>query len=201
MKTSFYSSEELRHLGFKQLGRNVRISAKASLYSPERMEIGDNVRIDDFCILSGSLRLGNYIHIGAYSALFGAEPITLENYTGLSSRVSIYTVSEDYLGEGMTNPTIPDEFRHPTVGPVRLCEHVIIGAGSVILPGVTIGEGTAVGALSMVMGSLQAWKVARGVPAKPIMDRRQDLIKKYQRDLETRLKAPEAAGTVAPTSL
>src|SRR5262249_2735692 len=145
------------------------------------ISLGDNVRIDDFCILSGRIELGSYIHIGAYSGLFGGEGIVMEDFSGLSSRVSIYTLSEDYLGASLTNPTVPDEFR-PVVhkGPVRLKKHVIIGAGSVVLPGVTIGEGTAVGALALVMGSLRPWKIATGSPARPRQDRRRDEIERLE---------------------
>lgn len=189
-RTSFYSEAELAELGLKACGRNVKISRHASLYLPEAIQIGDNVRIDDFCILSGHIRIRNFVHVGAYCGLFAHEPIVLDNYTGLSSRVSIYTVSEDYLGNGLTNPTVPAKYRHPKVAPVHLNPHVIIGAGSVILPGVTIGEGTAVGALSLVMGSLRPWKVAGGVPARPYSDRRKDCIKMYQEEFEASLMSP-----------
>lgn len=73
MGNSFYSISELKLLGLKRLGQNVYISRKSSIYSPENISIGDNVRIDDFCILSGNITLGNYIHIAAYTALYGGE--------------------------------------------------------------------------------------------------------------------------------
>jgi len=89
MATSFLSREELMEIGFKSIGENVLLSSKASIYGPENIEIGNNVRIDDFCILSGKIKLGSYIHIAAYSALFGGEEsITMEDFTGLSS---VYT--------------------------------------------------------------------------------------------------------------
>ena len=88
MATSFLSREKLMEIGFKSIGENVLLSRKASIYGPENIEIGNNVRIDDFCILSGKIKLGSYIHIAAYSALFGGEEgITMEDFTGLSSKV------------------------------------------------------------------------------------------------------------------
>ena len=60
---SFYSDEELKKIRFKSLGENVLISKKASIYSPEKIIIGNNVRIDDFCILSGNIQIGNHVHI------------------------------------------------------------------------------------------------------------------------------------------
>ena len=50
---SFYSRSELEHIGFATIGKNVLLSRKASIYSPAMISIGDNVRIDDFCILFG----------------------------------------------------------------------------------------------------------------------------------------------------
>lgn len=65
--TSFYTEKELPSLGLKKYGRNVKISRHASIYGAQNISIGDNVRIDDFCILSGHIELGSYIHIAAYS--------------------------------------------------------------------------------------------------------------------------------------
>lgn len=186
VKTSFLSDDEIEALGFRCVGQDVRISRKASIYSPELMTLGNHVRIDDFCIVSGSVCLGNYVHIGAYSALFGAEGIEMADYSGLSSRVSIYTVSDEYVGHGMTNPTVPMALRRPKKGRVRLERHVIIGAGTIVLPGVTIGEGAAVGALSLVGGSVAAWKIASGIPAKPRADRKRDQIEAFAKQLENR---------------
>ncbi len=183
-ETSFYNEDELAALGLAHYGKNVLLSRKTSVYSAKTIDIGDNVRIDDFCILSGSLKIGSYIHIGAYCGLFGTHGITMEDYSGLSARVSIYTVSEDYLGESMTNPMVPSRYRRPTVGPVILRQHVIVGAGSVILPCVTIGTGSSIGALALVSSDCEPWKIYAGVPARIRKDRRSDIILKYQKELE-----------------
>lgn len=184
--TSFYSEAELKELGLKSVGTDVKLSRKCSLYNAGSISIGDHVRIDDFCILSGKVTLGSYIHIGAYCALFAAEDIVMEDFSGLSSRVSIYTVSEDYLGGSLTNPTVPDEYRKAVRGPVRLKKHVIVGAGSVVLPGVTIGEGTAVGALALVLGSLRPWKVALGSPARPKAERKREAIEALEAQMRAK---------------
>ena len=91
------------------MGGGTFISRKASIYGAENMIIGSHVRIDDFCILSGQIELGDYIHIAAYSALYGGEKgIFIGDFANLSSRVSVYSVSDDYSGETMTNPMIPE---------------------------------------------------------------------------------------------
>ena len=172
MATSFLSREELMEIGFKSIGENVLLSRKASIYGPENIEIGNNVRIDDFCILTGKIKLGSYIHIAAYSALFGGEEgIIMEDFSGLSSRVSVYAISDDYSGESLTNPMIPTKYKNLNTGKVVLRKHVIVGSASVILPGVEIKEGTAVGALSLVTKSLDEWSIYVGIPAKKINNR------------------------------
>lgn len=186
MTTSFLSKDELTKIGFKKIGKNVFLSRKASIYGPENMEIGNNVRIDDFCILSGKIKLGSYIHIAAYSALFGGEEgIIMEDFTGLSCKVCVYAISDDYSGESLTNPMIPNYYKNLNTGKVVLRKHVIIGSGSVILPSVEIKEGTAVGALSLVNKSLDEWSIYVGSPARKVNKRSTkilDLEKEFLKD-------------------
>lgn len=176
---SFLSKEELNKIGFKSLGNNVLISKMATIYLPELISIGNNVRIDDFAILSGDITLGNNVHIAPYCALIGGTcgaGIVMKDYSGLSARVTIYSISDDYSGEFMTNPTIPSKYTNVQKGRVVIQKYVIVGATSVILPGVEIGEGTAVGAMSMVIKSLPEWKVCRGIPARVLKDRSKNLL-------------------------
>lgn len=183
--TSFYAEHELKGLGLKRYGKDVRISRKCSIYRPELITLGDHVRIDDFAILSGSLSIGSYVHIAAYAALYASEGITVGDFVGISAHTATFTVSEDFSGACLTNPTVPDAYRTPQKGAVRFGRHSMLGAGSVVLPGAAIGEGTAVGALALVMGSLPAWKLASGVPARAFKDRLSGPIKK----LEAKLRA------------
>ena len=73
-------------MGFKSVGANVNLSDRASFYNCPNISIGDNVRIDDFCVLSagaGGIALGNFIHIAVYTSLIGAEAITLADFCNL----------------------------------------------------------------------------------------------------------------------
>ena len=174
---SFYSSEELLKIGFKSFGHHVLISRKASIYGADNITIGNNVRIDDFCIVSGKICLGNNIHLAAYSALYGGEAgIQIDDFANISSRVCVYAVSDDYSGYTMTNPTIPEKYKHIQNEPVYIGKHVIIGSGCTILPGVNLAEGTALGAMSLCKVSTEAWKIYAGIPAKFIKNRRKDLL-------------------------
>jgi galactoside O-acetyltransferase len=171
-QTSFYTRDELLAIGFKCLGDNVLLSRFARIYKPEIISIGNNVRIDDFCILSGNIRIGNYVHIAAACLLFGGnDGIVFEDYTGLSSRSAVYAESDDYSGQCFTNPMLPMKYRHIIGGGVVVKKHAIIGSGCTILPNVVIGEGCAVGSMSLVNRSQDAWSVCVGIPCKRIKDR------------------------------
>ena len=166
-------------MGFKSIGADLSISKKASFYGVENISIGSHVRIDDFCILSGEISIGDYIHIAAYSALYGSDAgIQINEFANISSRVCIYAVTDDYSGESMTSPMIPDEYKNLQKAPVYIGRHAIIGSGSVILPGSEIGEGCAVGSLSLIKNALDAWWIYAGIPAKKLKERSKGLLEK-----------------------
>ncbi|MCL2074839.1 MAG: acyltransferase [Betaproteobacteria bacterium] len=174
---SFYSPDELAALGLKSYGQNVLISKKASLYSPEEMEFGSNVRIDDFCVLSGKIKLGDYIHISTHNTLIaGCYGIEMEDFSGISSRCSIYAESDDYSGNAMSNPMCPEQYRAPYGERILIGRYVVIGAGCVILPGASIGEGAAIGAMSLVTKKMPPWSICIGIPCKAIKPRARKLL-------------------------
>ncbi|MFJ4153802.1 acyltransferase [Pseudomonas sp. NPDC089752] len=175
----FLSRIEIEAMGFACVGKNVQLSDKASYYNCAGISIGDNVRIDDFCVISagaGGIEIHSYVHIAVYCLLTGAGKITLGDFSGLSSRVSVYSSSDDYSGASLTNPTIPDEFKGVVDADVFLGRHVIVGSGSVLLPGAVLEEGVAVGALSLVSKCCPAFGIYSGVPAKRIKERKQSLL-------------------------
>lgn len=183
----FLSNEALKQLGFKEIGENVLISDKASIYGASEISIGSNVRIDDFCILSGKISIGSYIHIAAYSALYGgSEGIFINDFANISSRVTVYALSDDYSGEGMTNPMIPEKYKKVLRERVTIDRHVIIGATSVVLPGAKLNEGASFGAFSLIKGEIPAWTVNAGIPCKTIKERKKDLIEKEKQFISER---------------
>lgn len=182
-----YTKKELLALGFKAVGNNCLISKKASFYGAERIALGNSVRIDDFCVLSageGGIELGNYIHIAVYSSLIGKGKMTLHDYVNISSRVSIYSSNDDYSGATMTNPMVDSEFTNVESAPVTLGKHVIVGSGSVILPNVTIAEGAAVAALSLVVNDVAPFSIVGGTPARFLKARETALLEKEQQFLK-----------------
>lgn len=178
MKTSFYSRKELELIGLKAVGEGVLISRNAKFYSPETISIGNNVRIDDFCILSGAITIGSYIHISASTILSaGQAGIEIGDFANISQRVNVFANSDDYSGQTMTNPMIPRKFKKLDQAKVTIKRHSIIGCGTVVMPGVTIEEGTAIGAMCFVDRSTKPWTIYAGIPAKAIKERSQKLLR------------------------
>jgi len=177
---SYYSDDEVVAFGFKHVGKHVLLSKKASIYNAANIEIGDYTRIDDFCVISageGGISIGRNVHIAVFSSIQGGARIHLGDFSGLSSRVSLYSSNSDYLGEYLTSPTVPVEFTNVTHSPVKLDKFVIIGSGSIVLPGVVIQEGSVVGALSLVKASCDPWGIYVGTPARRVGNRSNGLLK------------------------
>lgn len=186
---TFLSEKEIKKLGIKYCGENVLISRNAILYNPEKLVIGNNVRIDDFTTISGKVHLGDYIHIAQFCGLYGGEDgIFMEDFSGLSSKCTIYATSNDYSGESMTNPMVPEKYKKTDKNSKVIIEkHVVIGATSVVLPGVVIGIGSSVGAMSLVNKSLEPWGMYAGIPVKRIKERSKKLLEleeQFRKDVQ-----------------
>jgi acetyltransferase-like isoleucine patch superfamily enzyme len=177
----FYTEVDLKDAGFKAIGENVLIEKNCTIVGIENISIGNNVRIDGFNNIiaagNGYLSIGSYVHIGSFCHLVAAGGIIIHNFVGISQRVSIYSVSDDYTGEYLTNPTVSAKYKRVEHGEVVIGKHAIIGSGSVILPGVTIGEGVSVGALSLVNNNLEGWNIYTGCPAKRLIRKSKNLLK------------------------
>ena len=174
---AYLSGDALREMGFAALGKNVKISDKAAIYGAEQMRIGDNSRIDDFCVVSGKVDIGRNVHLAPFCLVAGGKPgVFFGDFSGLAYGVKIFSQSDDYSGQTLTNPTVPAEWKLEKFAKVEVDRHVIVGAGSIICPGVKLGEGTAIGAMSLVLQSTDAWSIYVGNPARKLRDRKRDLL-------------------------
>ncbi len=185
---AWLSDEQISDMGFACFGKNMMLSDKASYHNCSNIRLGNNVRVDDFCVLSagaGGIEIGDYIHIAVYASLMGAGKITLSDFCNISSRVSIYSSNDDYSGDSMTNPTVPSEFTNILHADVNVSRHVIIGSGSIVLPGVLIEKGAAIGALSLIKHNCKSFGIYAGVPAKCIGERSRNLLDVERRFIES----------------
>jgi acetyltransferase-like isoleucine patch superfamily enzyme len=179
----YYSEDELVEIGFKSVGVNVKISTKASLYDVDQIEIGDHSRIDDFCIVSGVVKIGRNVHITPMCLVAGGEEgIFLSDFVTLAYGVKIFSQSDDYSGGSMVNSTVSKEFKNEKKEKVVVEKHSVVGAGSTIMPGVLLSEGTAIGSMSLILESTAPWSIYVGIPGKRLKSREKDIL-----DIEKKL--------------
>jgi len=175
-----------KHL-LKDCGIDVRIAASVVITHPGLVRIGDHVSIDPFTYATTALEIGSYVHIGPHSSIIGGPGAvcTIENFCSLAAGVRLVCGSDDFLGSGLTNPTVPAAYHgRLDVRPMNIRKYAILGTNVVVLPGTTVGEGAAVGACSLVTKDLEPWWLYVGVPARARRERSKEAIL----ECEARLK-------------
>lgn len=173
----YLTDNQLTKLGFKYLGRNVKISDKASIYDAHLITIGNESRIDDFCVISGKVDIGEYVHITPMCLVAGGRGgIKLSDFCTLAYGVKIFAQSDDYSGLTMVNSLIDSEYKSEHVSHIQIDKHVIIGTNSVVFPGVHVAEGCSLGAMTLLNKSTQPWGIYVGSPALRVKERKKDLL-------------------------
>lgn len=152
----------------------------------ENIDFGKYIIIDDFVLLYAKekIKIGNYVHIANFTSITGGKEISIGNYAAISQGCRILTATDDFKDWGFGNSTIDDTFRNIKSSPISIGDFCIIGANSVILPGVTIPEGTTIGANSVVTRNLEPWGVYIG--NKRVSERNKcEVLKTYGKFLKT----------------
>lgn len=129
--------------------------------------------------------IGSHVHLSSNCELYTANNayIRIGNYVGISSHVSFYAQTDDYVGPYMSNPTVPQRFRNVSEEDVILDELVLIGPQSVVLPGVHVGEACSFGANCLINKSTPPGGVYVGSPCRRIHERDIEEIQKKAREL------------------
>jgi galactoside O-acetyltransferase len=173
----YLTPEEINRIGFQDVGQNIQISPFARFHSPHKMKLGSNVRIDDFVVMSGNIVIGSNIHFSIHSSVISPRAqVSIADFATISFYSCITSANDDYSGKFMTNPTLPRAHTNVSDISVNVSEHVVIGAHSLILPGVTLNEGCVIGAFSLVKRDVPEWEFFAGVPARKIGIRSRELL-------------------------
>ncbi len=177
--SSFLTHDELLGIGFGKIGSNVKVSRHAIFYMPEKIFLSSNCRIDDSVIISAGSKvtIGKHVHLSLGVCILGKGEVVIGDYSAISVKTSIFSSNDDYSGESMTNPTVPNHLRNVTVGKVHIGKHVIVGAHSVILPDSHLGPVSAYGAFSLIKGTYEKNTMYAGIPAKKIGSRSDNCVK------------------------
>jgi galactoside O-acetyltransferase len=177
--SNLYTIQELEKMGVKLYGKNINVSKFVNIYNPKNLILHDNIRIDDFTILSckGLIEIFNYVHISAQCFISSTTKIIIGNFSAISVGTKIFGGCDDFSGEYLANPTIPTKYTNVKIGDILIGENVIIGSNSVVMPCVQINDGVAVGANSFINTNCDFWKIYAGSPIRFIKNRKKDCLK------------------------
>lgn len=171
----------------KKVGDDVYISTYVEIRRPELICIGNHVAVDSGFYISTQADLGDYIHIAPYVHVIGSAKglLTMGHFTNISLGGKIVCGSDSFLGEGLISaPGLPEEFRDELkIEPVVFENFANTGASVTILPGVTLREGSVIGANSLVTKDTEPWTIYVGSPARAIKKRKKEKMIEYAKRL------------------
>jgi len=167
------------------VGDDFYIHEDVVLKQKENSVFGNHVAIDKGFYCTTQINVGDYVHISPYCTVLGGKSghFIMEDFTGLSAGCRIVCCGDDYSSGHLMNPTVPKRYRKVKTSKVVMKKFSCLGTNCVVLPGVTISEGTVVGANSLVTKTTEPWTVYVGNPAKPIKKRPKELSYKYAKEL------------------
>jgi galactoside O-acetyltransferase len=176
-------------LVFAEVGDGVTLHPHSVFIAPERIHLGSRVLVSEFVWIHGGVTtvIGSFVHVSSHSSIAGGGTCILEDFVGLSAGSRIITGSELVKGEGLTNPTIPVEFRAVRRSYVHLARHAFLATNAIVHPGVTIGEGAVIGSASVVTHDVEPWTINVGSPARVVGPRPSRRIKELEARLYERL--------------
>lgn len=184
MNGEYLSADELKVLGLVGYGSNVSIHKSCVIPNPSTVKIGSNTRIDAFTVLSAShIEIGSYVHLGSHVSIVGQAAVIIGNFCGLSHGSKIFSSTDDLAEEALTNPMV-GEYGATYSERVHMENHAILGAGSTIMPGVKVGMGAIIGAMSYVINDAMEFIIYGGVPAHYIKPRPRNLLNLERKLLE-----------------
>ena len=171
----------------KTVGIDVYISANVAIKRPQLVTVGSHVAIDEGFYITTAACIGNHVHIAPYVTVIGGEKgfLQMGHFTNISAGGKIICGSDCFMGEGLiTAPGIPEEYRDKLkIAPVIFENFVNTGASVTVLPGVTLGEGSAIAACSLVTKNTEPWTIYMGVPAKPYKIRNRNKMIEFAKQL------------------
>lgn len=171
----------------QSVGDDVYISVNVEIRRPSLVSVGSHVAIDSGFYMTTRGELGSFIHIGPYVKVIGGigGMLKMAGFNNIAAGSTLVGVSDGYMGEGIvTTPGIPKEFQDKlTMEPIVFERFVNVGVHSVIMPGVTLREGSVIGACSLVTKDTEPWTVYVGVPARPIKIRPQEKMLAYAKKM------------------
>ena len=155
------------------------ISSDARIYGSVRgntVTIGDCSTVYDFVVIkcvggTGNIEIGSHCHINPHSVIYSGSGVRIGNYVLIGPSCVLAPANHAYATR---NEPIREQGFMPSKGGINIADDVWIGANCTLLDGANIGKGAIVAAGSVVTGTLAAYGVYAGIPAKKIKERHVD---------------------------
>lgn len=188
LNAAFYDDTYLQAFQFLALGTNVKIHKSVVIPDPSLIKIGSNVRIDAGAVLTAAhIDIGSYVHIAAQTAIVGQSPVIIGQFCGISHGAKIFSSTDDLEAGTLTNPVAPQDHVKIYSERVHIEDHAIVGTQAVVMPGVHMGKGAYLGALSLAKDDIPEFMIYAGIPAVQIKARSRDLLK-HEKQVSGRVK-------------
>ena len=165
---------------------NVNTFEYTKIIGLENIEFGENIIIDDFVFIYAKekIKIGSFVHIANFTSITGGHQLELGDFSAISQGCRVLTATDDFKDWGFGNSTVDNQFRNVKNAPITIGKFCIVGANSVILPGITIGEGTTVGANSVITRDLEPWSIYVGNKKVGVRNK-EEVLKNYENFLAT----------------
>ncbi|MCC3158799.1 acyltransferase [Hymenobacter sp. 15J16-1T3B] len=170
----------------KSCGDDVFISANVEIRRPQLVTVGSHVAIDSGFYLTTAAEIGDYIHIAPYITVIGGPQglLKMGHFSTIAAGSRIICGSDEHLGHGFIGPTIPEKYRDNVhIAPVIFENFASVGTNVMVMPGVTLAEGSVIGAGSLVNKSTEPWTIYVGVPARPVKVRPREKMLEYAKEM------------------
>jgi acetyltransferase-like isoleucine patch superfamily enzyme len=155
---------------FAAIGTNVVIEHGAIVLKPECIRIGSNVYVGHYCVLRGydgnQLVIGDDTWIGQFCYINAAGGVRIGSKVGIGPAVKI--MSSRHSEEGREVPVLLCDLEFAAV---NIEDGSDLGMGCIILPGVTVGRCSQVGAGAVVTKDVEPYAIVAGVPARKMGER------------------------------
>lgn len=163
---------------------NVKTFEYTKIIGLENIEFGKNIIIDDFVLIYAKekIKIGNFVHIANFTSITGGQQLELGDFSAISQGCRVLTATDDFKDYGFGNSTVHNQFRNVKNASIKIGRFCIVGANSVILPGIIIGEGATIGANSVITKDLEPWGIYIG-NKKVGMRNKEKVLKNYKKFL------------------
>lgn len=179
-------SSEYDYTKLKLVGQDVFISANVEIRRPHLVSVGSHVAIDHGVYITTQAEIGDYTHLSPYITVIGGEKSKLElgHFCTIAAGSRLIAGSDSFLGHGFTSVTVPEKYRDTVqFSTIKIERFAGIGTNVVIMPGITIAEGSVIGANALVTKNTEPWTIYMGSPARAVKLRPKEKMLAYAKEL------------------